>query len=289
MKRFSLQFLGVLLCLSAAAPVAWAADTPATPPPISAKDQPRADQWIAGHKQKMAQLDAFVAEKDMTKILEARVGSLADLRRAMRNPHPNIDFRAHPEFAALDARLMQLRTDLAQRGLYVGEWREWAFDGQAAGEEEAKFLLSFEDKFNGLRGSNGVSPQGDEKLAKMREVLDRPEFASNPVLKVYKENLGKHVLAGAVFRNALLRVKAVGNNFRSLKNDVDKNWAGCKGGCADRVHQEAKNIMAYIDQVQAAGLDLKAYKVKLDEREPLSEEWDLAKVREEAVKLSKKK
>ncbi len=285
----------VRLCLTTAIstfvlalPVAHA-ETPATPPPIGAKDQPRADRWIDGHKQKLAQLEAFVALTDPAKILAGQVGSIVDLRRDMRNPHPNVDFRAHPEFAACDARLAAARTELAKRGLYVGQWREWDFDGQKVGEEEAKFLLSLEDKVNGLRGSNSVSPEGDAKIAKLQEILNRPEFASNAVLKAYKDGLGQHIAFGIVYRNGLVRVRAIGNSFRSLKTDVDKNWGGCKGECVKRVHSEATNIVAWIDQVKAAGLDLKAYKIKLDEREPLSEEWDLEKVRSEAVKLSKKK
>ncbi len=146
-----------------------------------------------------------------------------------------------------------------------------------------------EDKVNGLRGSNSVSPEGDAKNAKLQEILNRSEFASNPVLKAYKDGIGQHIAFGIVYRNGLVRAKAIGNSFRSLKTDVDKNWGGCKGECVKRVHAEATKIGGWIDQVQGAGLDLKAHKVKLDEREPLSEEWDLEKVRSEAVKLSKKK
>jgi hypothetical protein len=55
------------------------------------------------------------------------------------------------------------------------------------------------------------------------------------------------------------------------------------------VHNEAQAIVTSIDQVKAAGHDLTKFQIKLDEREPLSESWDLVKVRAEAVKLSKKK
>lgn len=288
MHQTRLRLFSAIAALVVALPVAQA-QTPATPPAISAKDQPRADRWIDGHSKKLAQLEAFIALTDPVKILDGQVGSIVDLRREMRNPHPNIDFRAHPDFAALDARLDKARTELARRGLYVGEWREWGFDGQTVGEEEAKFLLSVEDKVNGLRGSNSVSPEGDAKIAKLQEILNRPEFGSNPVLKAYKDGLGQHIMFGIVYRNGLVRVKAIGNSFRSLKNDVDKNWGGCKGGCVTRVHGDATNIITWVDQVKGAGLDLKAYKIKLDEREPLSEEWDLEKVRAEAVKISKKK
>lgn len=288
MPRIRLCFATAVALFAAALPFAHA-QTPASPPPIDAKDQPRADRWIDGHKQKLAKIEAFLALTDTAQILGGQVPSIVDLRREMRNPHPNIDFRAHPEFAGCDTRLATARTELARRGIYVGQWREWSFDGQTVGEEEAKFLLSVEDKVNGLRGSNSVSPEGDAKIAKLREILERPEFGTNPVLKAYKEGLGQHILVGIVYRNGLVRIKAIGNSFRSLKNDVDKNWAGCKGECVKRVHAEATNIIGWIDQVKGAGLELKAHKVKLDEREPLSEEWDLEKVRSEAVKLSKKK
>ncbi len=290
MQMFRHATLTLFLLLGIAIPSAQAQMQGAkASPAIADKDKVRADRWIEEHKAKLASLEAFVAEKDPAKILEARVGSITDLRRTMMQPHPLVDFRAHPEFQGCRTRLMTLRTELAKRGLYVGEWREWEFDGQTVGDEEAKFLLSFEDKFNGLRNSNGVSPQGDEKLTKMGDVLKRPEFESNPVLKAYKTDLGQYVLAGAVYRNALLRVKAVGNAFRSVKTDVDKNWAGCKGECVKRVHADAMRVVALVDQVKAAGLNLKDFKVKLDEREPLSEEWDLEKVKLEAGKIAKKK
>jgi hypothetical protein len=258
-------------------------------PAISAKDQPRADRWIAGHKQKLAAMEAFVAETDPAKILDAQVPSIVDLRREMRNPHPNIDFRAHPEFAACDTRLSTARTELARKGIYVGAWREWGFDGQTVGPTEAPFVQSVEDKINGLRGSNSVSPEKDDKISKLKDILARPEFASNPALMAYKTGLAQHIIEGIELRNALLRVKAIGNSFRSLKNDVDKNWSGCKGECVKRVHNEAQAIVTSIDQVKAAGHDLTKFQIKLDEREPLSESWDLVKVRAEAVKLSKKK
>lgn len=257
-------------------------------PAIAAKDAPRAEQWIQSHKNKLAQLDAYVALTSYEKILDGQVGSINDLRRELMAPHPNVDFRAHPEFEGLRVRLINLRRELSRKGRYVGEWKEWKFDGQTVGEEETKYISSFEDKFNGLHNSNGVSPQGDEKIAKMRDILARPEMASNPVLKAYKENYAQHVLFGAIYRDALLRVKAVGNAFRSVKNDVDKNWKNCRGECVKRVHGEGKHVVDFIDQVKAAGLDPKSYKIKLDEREPLSEEWTLDKVRAEAVKLSVK-
>ena len=180
-------------------------------PAIAAKDAPRAEQWIQSHKNKLAQLDAYVALTSYEKILDGQVGSINDLRRELMAPHPNVDFRAHPEFEGLRVRLINLRRELSRKGRYVGEWKEWKFDGQTVGEEETKYISSFEDKFNGLHNSNGVSPQGDEKIAKMRDILARPEMASNPVLKAYKENYAQHVLFGAIYRDALLRVKAVGN------------------------------------------------------------------------------
>lgn len=107
--------IAVLLVSSSVATVM--ADTPSAGPAISEQDQPRADRWIEGHKTKLASLEAYVASKDAVTILEARIGSLNDLRCEMMQPHPNVDFRAHPEFEACRQRLMQLRTDLARRGL----------------------------------------------------------------------------------------------------------------------------------------------------------------------------
>jgi hypothetical protein len=285
----NLRKLALLAVLSLAPLVPARAVAQTAPPAIDAKDAVRAEQWIAGHKAKLARVEAYLAETSPEKILGAQqLPSLNDLRRDMRKPHPNIDFRAHAEYPALEARLLAARTGLARRGLYVGEWREWSFDGKQVGPEEEKFLLSFEDKFASLRGAIGVSTRDDETIAKMQAILARPEFTSNPVLASYKENLGKHLLDGVIYRTALLRVGATGNALRSLKNDVDKNGSNCRGECTKRVHEEAQKIVTMVDQIKAAGLDPKKFKIMLDEREPLSETWDLEAVRAWGVKTSKK-
>ena len=260
------------------------------PQPISEKDMPRAERWIDDLKRKLAVFDAYVAEKDWDVIREARtIGGISDLKRDMRDPHPNIDFRLHPQFPELDKRLMQLRTELARRGRYVGEWKEWKYDGQTVAPEDEKFIQSVEGKANSLTHAGQTSPGNDELIAKLKEILARKEFTSNPVLKVYKDTLGQHVLYGVVFRDSLLRIRYLADTYRSLQEELGRgNWKNCAAQCKKRIHDIASEVVSNIDKVKAAGRDLKDHKYKVDKNEPLSEEWDLIRVRAEAVKISKK-
>jgi hypothetical protein len=224
------------------------------------------------------------------KVLE-RVGtppSYDDLRRWTFTP-PWPEMKSHPQYGPVSEQIKALRSRVARIGLYVGEWRTWEYDGKTVSAEQLKYISSIEDKFNGMRGSSGVSEKTDQNLKFVGDVFKRPEMDKDPVLQYFRDEIAKPQWEGVRWRHAVVKINYLEGAQKSLRDDFDRSWKNCAKPCKERIWGETKRLVTYIDEVKAAGFVLKDHTIMSDPREPLSATWNLEQLKAELGKILKAK
>lgn len=234
--------------------------------------------------------DERLAKSDPWAVFEGYSGrSFADLRRETLQPFfPAV--KDHPEYAGLKQKLYAQRQALARKGVNLDRWMMWDYDGQPVTDAHKKYFEAVEMNLNRISRSStgGASASEAEALHKLDEILKRPEFSSDPVLSYYKQHFVSDQLAGARWIHNLKKVGYIGSELRDLRNRL-KNMVKGSQTQLKAIKEQASRIIKLVDEVKAAGLKLTDFSVKLDERDPLSEEWNLEKTRAELVKVTQMK
>ncbi|PIQ23404.1 hypothetical protein COW36_15800 [bacterium (Candidatus Blackallbacteria) CG17_big_fil_post_rev_8_21_14_2_50_48_46] len=294
-KGFQFALFTCLMTGSLAAPALAQFQLPIKLPANSPQDTRKMasmDRNIQETRDKLQKWDDYLTAvaAQPRKVLE-RVGnppSYDDLRRWTFTP-PWPEMKAHPQYAEVSQKIRDLRPRVARLGLYVGEWKRWEYDGQQVGEAQLKFISSIEDKFNSMRSSSGVSDKLEKNLKFVADTLKRPEMESDPVLKVFRDQVAKPQLEGLVWHNAVVKIHYLEGAQKSLRDDFARSWKNCAKPCKERIWGETKRLVQYIDEVKAAGFDLKAHQIMSDPREPLSPTWNLEQLKAELSKILKAK
>ncbi|PKL76671.1 MAG: hypothetical protein CVV27_09090 [Candidatus Melainabacteria bacterium HGW-Melainabacteria-1] len=237
-----------------------------------------------------ASYDQKLADPNPWAVFEAYSGeTFSDQRRQLLQPFfPGV--LTHPDYAALKQKLFEQRKALARRGLNLEGWQMWQYDGQTVSEGHQKFFQAIEQQLNRVSRSKtgSASASEAEALKKIDEILKRPEFSSDPVLVHYKQQFVLDQLAGARLIHHLKQVRFVGSELRDLRNRIKNRTPGSQTQLK-AIQEQAKRTIGIIDGIKAAGLKLADHSVVLDERDPLSETWNLDKVRSELVNIGKLK
>jgi hypothetical protein len=257
------------------------------------KKMAHAERNIEETRAKVQKWETYIAavKADPRKVLE-RIGmppSYSDLRRwTITPPWPEL-MTENPQFIEVVSQIRALRSPVARLGLEVGPWRMWEYDGKQVSAEQLKYITSIEDKFNGMRGSNGISEKTDKNLKFVADVLKRPEISKDPVLSYFRDEVARPQWEGLSWHHAVVKIKYLEGAQKSLRDDFSRSWKNCAKPCKERIWGDTKRLLIYIDEVKSAGFVLKDHTIMSDPREPLSARWNLEQLKAELGKILKAK
>jgi len=241
--------------------------------------QVSAGNWVDNTKNKLDNLEAQLNGNDAKSIYE-NTGFTA-LRESILSPKSIVDFSSNPDYTSLKVKLLELRQKFDRMGAFTGNWKDWAYDGQTLTDNDLKLINTVENDLKDIRSATRPADSVDIKIKKVFDLITGPEFSATPALTYYKETVGVDLIKGVMYKNAVNKMAKLSGEYRGLVGRIKAR--SMKPSNSDKEY--ALKLVREIDEIQMAGIDLKTFKIKLNEKSTVSPEFTLEEIRNQLAGL----
>jgi hypothetical protein len=228
--------------------------------PLPSTSVVRVAKSVTEVNESLDKIDSALAQKDT----KAADGAVHDLSYAVFS----LGFGTLDP--ALQKRIVDTRMKAARAGCRVVSFEVWGFDGKTYQGRQKLFVETAEDKACNVDRDlqNSQADMAARDLVKLREVLAKPEFQSDPVLKDYLERFAAPQMASLLSRLAIMRSGNMEYEYAWIQEAIAKNDV-------TSVNVHAPNFKNFYYSLRNDGFDTSTLRISKNYKDPLAESVSL--------------